>query len=76
MMMLNIRTIDLDKNNVTNQEEIKDNITTNHKDNTDNTPFVIVNLKVMMMMMMMMNIYQKIFHMRIILIIFNQKNKH
>ena len=27
--------IDLDKNNVTNQEEIKDNITTNHKDNTD-----------------------------------------
>ena len=30
--------IDLDKNNVTNQEEIKDNITPNHKDNTDNTP--------------------------------------
>ena len=29
--------IDLDKNNVTNQEEIKDNITPNHKDNTDNT---------------------------------------
>ena len=29
--------IDLDKNNVTNQEEIKDNFTTNHKDNTDNT---------------------------------------
>ena len=27
--------IDLDKNNVTNQEEIKDNITTNYKDNTD-----------------------------------------
>ena len=30
--------IDLDKNNITNQEEIKDNINTNHKDNTDNTP--------------------------------------
>ena len=29
--------IDLDKNNITNQEEIKDNFTTNHKDNTDNT---------------------------------------
>ena len=30
--------IDLDKNNVTNQEEIKDNITTNHNHNNDNTP--------------------------------------